>query len=157
MTITQPTLTPTSGAVWRQPREQGYTVTLPSGNVATLRPVALDSLLAAGEIPDLLSPVVAKTLWAETEPAALAEQGELAKGFLELIALVVPLAMMEPIVVNEPRADNEIALDDIELADKVGIFNLATGGASVLKSFLAEETKRLDAISDRENLRPETE
>jgi hypothetical protein len=144
-------LTPTAGSAWRKPRETGYTVRLPSGNVATLRPVALDSLLATGRIPDLLSPIVAKTIWSEAQPAELAEQGQLAKGFIELIALIVPLAMLTPRVVENPQAEDEISMEDLELGDKIGIFNLATGGASLLTKFCQQQAATLEPLPDRED------
>ena len=51
----------TSGVKWRQPREEGIIVPLPSGNVARLRPVALDVMISSGKLPDMLTPVAAKT------------------------------------------------------------------------------------------------
>lgn len=150
-------LTPTPGSTWRKPREQGEIVTLPSGNVARLRPVAVDALLAAGRIPDLLSPIAAKTLWTETNTASIAEQAESAKGFADLINLIVPLAMLEPLVVAEPEGDGQIALDDIDFADKIAIFQLATGGSTLLRQFRLDQAKRLAVVHDGENVQPATE
>lgn len=147
----------TPGSAWRKPREQGEIVTLPSGNVARLRPVAVDALLAAGRIPDLLSGVAAKTLWVETDTATIAEQAETAKNFADLINLIVPLAMLEPQVVDRPEGDNEIALEDIEFADKIAIFQLATGGSTVLKSFREQQARAVAPVSDGESIQPATE
>lgn len=150
-------LTPTPGSAWRKPREQGEIVTLPSGNVARLRPVAVDALLAAGRIPDLLSPIAAKTLWVETDTASIAEQAESAKGFADLINLIVPLAMIEPRVVDNPEGEGEIALEDVDFSDKIAIFQLATGGSTVLRQFRLNQEKRVATVHDGENLQPATE
>lgn len=158
MPSTTPTpLAPTPGSAWRQPRETGELITLPSGNVARLRPVAVDALLATGRIPDLLSGVAAKTLWSETDTATIADDGKLAKEYTDLINLVVPLAMLEPRVVDNPEGDGEIALDDLEFADKVAVFNLAIGGATALKMFREQQARTVAIVPDGENVQPATE
>lgn len=148
---------PTSGATWRKPRTEGEVVTLPSGNVARLRPVALDQLIISGKLPDLLTPIAAKSLWTETDTSTIADQVETAKGFAELVNLVVPLAMMEPRIVADPQADDEIAMDDIEFSDKIAIFQLATGGSTVLRAFRERQEANVDAVPDSEDVRPATE
>lgn len=153
----QPTLTPTPGAAWRKPREQGETVRLPSGNVATLRPVALDQLMLSGKIPDLLTPIAARSLWTETDTASIGDQVETAKGFAELVNLIVPAAMIAPRIVEVAETDDEITLADIDFSDKIAIFQLATGGSQVLKSFRISQEKRLGPVPDSEDVRPETE
>jgi len=150
-------LTPTPGRAWRQAREVGEIVTLPSGNVARLRPVAVDALLAAGRIPDLLSGIAAKTIWTETDTATIAEQAETAKRFADLINLIVPLAMLEPRVVAEPEGDGEIALEDVEFADKIAIFQITTGGATVMRSFREQQARAMAPVPDGEDVQPATE
>jgi hypothetical protein len=148
---------PTSGATWRKSREEGEVVTLPSGNVARLRPVALDQLIISGKLPDLLTPIAAKSLWTETDTSTIADQVETAKGFAELVNLVVPLAMLTPRIVLDPQADDEIAMDDIEFSDKIAIFQLATGGSTVLRAFRERQEASVDALPDSEDVRPKTE
>ena len=141
----------TPASAWRKPREQGYTVRLPSGNVATLRPVAVDVLLLSGKLPDLLSPIVAKTLWAETEPATLADQAELSKGFAELVNIVTRAAMLNPSVVDVPTTDDEIGLEDIDFSDKLAIFQLATAGAEAMRRFRDGQTASVEPVRDGES------
>lgn len=142
--------TPTPAKVWRQPREEGYVVTLPSGNIARLRPVALDVLILSGEIPDLLSPIAAKMLWEETDVAEIANAAELATGTAKLINHVCRAAMMEPVVaaVGEEPKDGEIALEDIDFQDKSIIFQLAIQPAEVLRKFRDRQAAGVDAVSD---------
>lgn len=154
--MSHPKPTPTPGSTWRKPRTVGETVTLPSGNVATLRPVALDMLIASGKLPDLLTPIAAKSLWTETDTSTIADQVETAKGFAELVNLIVPAAMLTPRIVENPQGDDEISLEDIDFSDKIAIFQLATGGSQVLKSFREQQEKRMEPVPDGENVQPTT-
>lgn len=138
----------TSAAAWRQPREEGYVVTLPSGNAARLRPVALDVLITSGSLPDLLTPVAASTLFQERELSAIGEQGQVAQQYAELINAVVPAAFLEPRVVENPTADDEISLDDVDFSDKVAVFQLATAGAVALRTFRERQAASVDALPD---------
>lgn len=150
-------LKPTSGQQWRKAREVGETIRLPSGNIATLRPVPLDQLMLSGKIPDLLTPIAARSLWAETDTSNIADQVETAKGFAELINLIVPLAVLRPRIVDNPQSDDEISLEDIDFSDKIAIFQLATGGSQTLSLFREQQEKRLEPVPDSEDVRPETE
>ena len=141
----------TSGADWRKPREEGYVIRLPSGNMARLRPVALDVLIISGKLPDLLTQLAAKSLWAETDTATIGDQVELAKGYAELINIIVPAAMMEPRIVEKPQADDEISLDDLQFSDKVAIFQLASGGTTLLQNFRDEQTPNVEPVRDGES------
>lgn len=138
----------TPGATWRQPRTAGYIVQLPSGNVARLRPVALDVLVGNGTIPDLLSPLAAKALWDETSGAQIAADPKLAVDYMALINAIVPAAMLEPLVVDNPTADNEITLVDLDFTDKIFVFNLAIGPVETLRRFREQQTKRLHALQN---------
>ena len=141
------TLTPTSAAMWRTPREEGFLITLPSGNVARLRPVALDVLITTGKLPDILTPIAAKTLWTEEDTDKIANAPELAKGFAELVYFVQPAAFLEPVVIadGEP-GDGEIHIEDIDFSDKVAVFNLATAGADALRKFCNKQTAALEPV-----------
>lgn len=149
-------LKPTSGQQWRKAREVGETIRLPSGNVATLRPVPLDQLMLSGKIPDLLTPIAARSLWAETDTGSIADQVETAKGFAELINLIVPLAVLRPHIVDDPQSDDEISLADIDFSDKIAIFQLATGGSQTLSLFRKGQEANVEPVLDGENVRPAT-
>lgn len=150
-------LKPTSGQQWRKAREVGETIRLPSGNIATLRPVPLDQLMLSGKIPDLLTPIAARSLWAETDTSNIADQVETAKGFAELINLIVPLAVLRPRIVDNPQSDDEISLEDIDFSDKIAIFQLATGGSQTLSLFRKGQEADVEPVSDGEDVRPEAE
>lgn len=146
--MTKPTVTPTLARTWRQPRQEGFVVVLPSGNAARLRPVALDQMILAGKLPDLLTPLAAKTLWTNTDEAEIGNQIELAKGFAQLVNMIVPLAMMEPKIVEDPLADDEIAIEDIDFGDKVAVFQLATQPATFLRAYRDQQAANVATVSN---------
>lgn len=146
--------TPTPAKAWRQPREEGYLIPLPSGNVARLRPVALDVLILSGELPDLLSPIAAKMLWEDLpDVAEIANAAELATGTAKLMNHVCRAAMMEPPVaaMGEEPKDGEIALEDIDFQDKSIIFQLAISPAVAMRNFRDRQAAGLDAVPDGES------
>ena len=162
----------TAGSAWREPRQQGIPVELPSGNIARIRPVEPQALLKQGEIIDILTPLVAKMLFqgadatAETIAQVLGEAvttdadgdntaqlkeaaGKLAD--LERVCdIVCKAAFVDPRVVDDPQADNEIGPDDIELADKIHVFTLALRGAAALRHFRYEPRADVEPVSDSE-------
>jgi hypothetical protein len=152
-------LAPTSAKAWRKAREEGYVIPLPSGYVARLRPVAIDQLLKGGKIPDILSPVAARSLWQDTYSADISENEDLNADFMGLIDFIVPLAMMTPRVVGEGEEPDpekeEIRLEDLDFVDKVAIFNLSTQPAELLRSFRDKQVERLRLASHEQDLQPE--
>lgn len=146
----------TTGKAWRKAREEGYLITLPSGNVARLRPVALDVLITSGQLPDVLTLMAASHLWSdqEYEPGDIAKQSEMAKDYADLINAVIPAAMLSPRVVDEPDADDEITLDDIEFADKIAVFNLSTAGATALRGFRDKQARDVEIVPNGQTKQP---
>lgn len=142
---------PTSGSTWRRPYVEGEVVQLPSGNYARLRPVALDMLVAKGEIPDFLTNVAAMTLWVETDMEKASENGELLKQFTELVNLIVPAVFMDPKIVDDPQADDEISIEHVSFTDKAAAFQLAIQGAEAMRRFREQQEADVAARSNRNN------
>lgn len=149
----------TSARVWREPREKGFVVTLPSGNVARMRPVALDVMIQDGTLPDLLSPIAAKALWTETEVEKIGEIGELAVGMAELFGQVCKSAFLEPCIVDdvEDLGDGEIALADVSFDDKAFVFQLAIQPAQILRKFCEQQARNVESPHAGGDDTPETE
>lgn len=144
----------TSGSLWRKPREEGVVVPLPSGNIARLRPVALDVMITSGKLPDMLTPLAAKTLWTEMEPEDIGDVSELATGMADLFGFVCKAAFIEPKVVDNPKKEDEISLDDIDFRDKAAVFQLAIQPAEVLQKFRDGQIAGLAALPADEGDRP---
>lgn len=148
----------TSGVVWRSAREQGYLKQLPSGNWARLRPVALDRLLISGEIADLLTPLVVKMVMEGADTVSLdtflnnvtteRALGTVAET-IQLLDLVCKAAFIEPRIVDNPQADDEISLSDLLLEDKGLVFSLAMQPAEELRRFCLEPSADVASVSDR--------
>lgn len=145
---------PTKGVDWRKPREEGFILALPSGNAARIRPVALDVLLRNGDIPDLLTPFVAQMVYQGVNtdeldkllsPEKLTEQST---EMLKLIDAVVMAAFVEPRIVPDPQADDEISIEDVELADRGTVFSLAVLPANELRKFLTRQAASVEPVQD---------
>lgn len=148
-------LAATSGRDWRKPRVEGMTITLPSGNVVVCRPVQMDQLLAAGKIPDFLSPLVADLIW---QTVALAKaDAESDKNFIELLNIMAVASFVNPRIVDDPQADDEIALDDLEFSDKLAIYMIAKQPLAVLHRFRVTENPAMEPVQQGEDLQPPTE
>lgn len=163
-------LRPTSGADWRRPRTEGELIELPSGNRARLRAVSLPTLVAAGNIPDLLTPLVVRMLGqgidatTDTLEKALAsaEKGEddagAAEAFRQLRDMnevfdaVCRAIFVEPRIVETPQADDEIAAEDLELADKLHAVYLAMQPVEVLRRFRVQPATDVATVHDGEDL-----
>jgi hypothetical protein len=137
----------TSGKQWRKLREEGVMVPLPSGNVVRLRPVGLPELIRGEHVPDLLTPLVAETIWrGEPSPAQISESLEMARGSIELLDLICKAAFLEPKLVDNPQADDEISVDDIDLADKSFVLQFVTAPMVALRSFRDEQTSAVESV-----------
>ncbi len=149
----------TTGAKeWGQPYKEGVEIRLPSGNEVRLRPISLDVLLLQGNLPDFLTPIVARALWAETPLEDIENEADLATGFAELVNEIVPAVMLEPKVIGEGEPEEgEILLEWIEFPDKVFIFNLAIQPVEVMRKFRDEQIANVDSVSDGEESGDETE
>lgn len=141
---------PTTAASWRKPREEGELVPLPSGNWARLRPADLMMMVKAGTIPDLLSPIAAKAVWAEQNLEEIGDSLDMAMQFHDLFGIVLPAIFVEPKVAlpdTEP-ADDEITLEDIDLVDRTAAFNLAISGVSAMRNFRKLQEEHLASLPD---------
>ncbi len=142
---------PSTALEWRKAREVGELVPLPSGLSARLRPADLMKMVKLGKIPDLLSPLAAKVVWAEQEPGEIGETLEMAMGYYDLISIVIPSIFVYPKVVMDDGAelaDDEILLADIGQDDRVIAFNLAISGVSAMRQFRERQNEFMAALSD---------
>lgn len=132
----QPKLVVTSGAEWRRLREEGQHVTLPSGNVARLRPVSFEELLRAGRIPNPLLSTLRRMMGLDrieqNAPRDLAKETE---DMILLMEIVCKSAMLEPRIVDDPTEDDEIAFFDLTSADRDYVMDWVQNPQSAVKPF----------------------
>jgi len=125
----------TSGKEWRQRRVEGWLETLPSGNVARLRTVSLLDFVNRGEIPDPLSAAVAEMLGGKSKDIGDFENF---KQFAGLAAFVCRQAFVLPRIVDDPKADDEVSILDIDFADQRYVFNIVQKEILMLAPFRQE-------------------
>ena len=110
----------TLGSQWRQPREAGVPIRLPSGNVASIRSVGLDLVIRLGRVPDVLTPVIVDVVKGQGEgdlAGALHTMKDV-QAVMEFLNAVVELCFVEPRIVDKPQAEDEISLGDVDWDDK---------------------------------------
>ncbi len=139
----------TSGKAWRQAREQGVELTFPSGNTAAIRPIEVDFFVRVGHIPDGLAGTVSKLINGETVkigdiPAS--EELEKSKEWLTFLNHLATFAFVNPKVVENPQADDEIAVDDLSYTDKVFLYQFFCRPAQILRSFRHAQTQSVASV-----------
>lgn len=144
----------TSGKHWRKLRQEGQLVELPSGNVARLRPVSLIELWRLGKIPDVLTGVVVELLTASRlDPErALEKAAENVKNIADLYVIVCAAAFLEPRIVENPQADNEIAFEDISQEDRERVLAWTNAPQSELRPFRDESQANVEPVRHGEGL-----
>lgn len=134
---------PTSGAAWRKPIDEGVSITLPSGNVAKLRPVDFSIVIRSGHLPDSLTPIVIEMFKGESKPVDSLEAFGQFVGIVEAVCLC---AFVEPKIVEKPKKDNEISLDHLTDMDKSFVFGLMGWSGRELESFRQEQNMALESV-----------
>lgn len=167
---TQEIEAPTLGLEWRKPREQGFLKTMPSGNKAYLRPVTPAALMAVmGEIPDHLTPIVADMIFGgitgekvnkmieAMQPAEAQDSLQRAARSVEFANTLCKIAFVNPKVVDNPQAEDEIAPGDIELGDRFFVLTLAMQPVEVLRNFRWEQAPDVEVVPDSQDPEPTPE
>lgn len=158
-----------SASDFKKKNKKLFDVELPSGNVVQVRRVDLPSLLADNVFPDTLMAIVQDKLGdAKAKPdiddsALVADMMGDTDKITELFSAfdnIVVRTVVQPAVRNhvdedgktipeEDRDDDFVYTDDIELDDKIFIFQFSVGGDADLESFRA---KSASAVADLEDV-----
>lgn len=138
------TITPASD--WRQGWE-GALVRLPSGRVARIRDVSLDLVVRLGRIPDALTPLVID-LFEHGQDIELPEIETIEdlRARLDFRDAVVRCAFVEPRIVDQPAAADELPLEAIVPADRWFVFRLLGRPVHDLERFRREQESAVDAV-----------
>ena len=148
----------TLGAKMREMREQGAVTPFPSGNNYRVRTVGAAHLLRRGNLPNILLSYVIDAIYNGVTDEkmdvfmALQEREEHARDFLKSLQIICEEIFMEPRVVENPQADNEISIDDIALVDQGWAFKLAFAPAEALRPFRPEPQADVVSIPESENV-----
>lgn len=165
MTEGKNNLKPTLGRDLRRGREEGVVLPFPSGNAYRIAPVSLDVLLKSGRIPDLLTPFAVSVIMEgidskldelekRMQPDAILDE---ATEWLAFVDLICEASFLEPRIVDDPQADDEIAIVDLPFVDRGHAMLLALQPIEVLRRFRDEEAASLESVPDGEDDSDEAE
>jgi len=93
------------------------------------------NFIERGEIPDPLSAAVAEMLSGKSKDIADFDNF---KQFASLAAFVCRQAFVSPRIVDDPQADDEVSILDIDFADQRYVFNKAQSEIVMLAPFRQE-------------------
>lgn len=134
----------TMGAQMRAAREKGVLLLFPSGNTYRVRMPNAAGLLRRGNLPNVLLSFCVDAFYngvtyenVDTFLAAK-EKSENALELMESFRVICEEMLLEPRVVTEPKADNEVSIVDVPMVDQVLAFKLTFLGVEALFPFRAE-------------------
>lgn len=145
----------TSGREWHETVRRGEIIELPSGATVRLRRLSVADVLCLGYIPDVISPAVTKAvIYGNT--SAYSDWGP--QEFYELWGAICRGTFVEPRIVDNPQADDEIALSDVGTSDRVAVYQWAAGEARLFRKFPERESGGdVAVVSDGEAVREQAE
>lgn len=151
---------PTSASEWKKKTTLGTLVTVPSGNEVRVRTPGMQVFLTQGVIPNGLMPIIQDAMKAGEAPSdeamnSMADDPEKLQEVLELADAVALFCFIEPklerpptekidgkeviIPLGDERRDEEVLyVDEVDLNDKLFIFQFAVGGTAKLEQFRQE-------------------
>lgn len=148
---------PTSASEWKKKTTLGTLVTVPSGNEVRVRTPGMQVFLSQGVIPNGLMPLIQEAMKQGEAPSdeaaeALMDDPEKLQEILDLADAVALFCFIEPklnrvpfddegaiIPIGDDRRDEEILyVDEVDLNDKLFIFQFAVGGTAELEQFRQE-------------------
>lgn len=143
---------------------KGFEQELPSGNVVIMRVPGLPTLLSEGLLPDSLTSIIQSQINDRSGAKAsnpgmdVSTPEELASMF-DAFDKVFARCVVEPEVEfyrdsqgnsipDEDRNDEIVYTDEVDLDDKIFVFNVVSGGTKDLEKFRSEFSAGMDDISD---------
>ena len=145
---------PTGVELLKEMREKGIEQCLPpTGRLIRLRVLDAPSLLRHGKIPDILTPLVVRSVYQElTDDEMRAFLGQPRVNIDDALAM---LDTME-FVCKHSIAD-ETPIEELTLAEKRWIFRLVMGPAEILTNFRYDPTLDVEYVDEVQELQPTTE
>lgn len=153
----------TDAATWKKSASPTVELEVPSGNVCLVRkPDGMRVFMKQGMIPNSLMPMIQKAInegssggeiqSADVMRDVLADPQKIADMML-LIDEVVLDTVVEPKVHPAPeegddRWDTYLYIDEVDMDDRMFIFNYAVGGTRDLERFRREQASTLGALPD---------
>lgn len=160
---------PTSVAAWKK-NAAGNTIELPSGCTLKIRRTDLLVLMKTGMIPNSLMGIVQKAVAkgqgfqapSDAEMAELASDPKQLNAMFQFFDDMVCYIAVEPEIHKLPKEGVErdealLYVDEVELEDKMFLFQVVTGGTTDVEQFRSEHASRLEVVRRREDVELPTE
>lgn len=143
---------------------QGIDLELPSGNVCKVkRGRGIQVFIKQGRIPNSLLNIIQKSMRdGEVAPESLqtiATTPEMISDMVRMVDDVTVEMVLEPKVQKAPmneddRRDDLLYVDEVDLDDKMFIFQWATSGAKDLETFRSRQNANVAALQSGEGIQP---
>lgn len=158
---------PTSASTWKKKTVGGTLFTVPSGNTAILRTPGMQVFMTQGIIPNALMPYIQEAMRKGQAPSKedmsnIMDDPEKLKQLMDLTDAVTINCCVDPkvepipmddegnvIPIGDSRRDDEtLYVDEVEMEDKMFVFNIAVGGTSDLTKFREGLDANVAALSE---------
>lgn len=138
----------TTASEWRERRKKGIELQLPQyGDVVAIRPMDVQFFVQSGRIPDYLSATVQKLIKGEAARVATPdEEQQKTEEWMTWLNDLMKWAFISPKVVDNPQGEDEIAVDEIEYADKLFIYRQFGQPAELLRSFRKRQVELMASL-----------
>lgn len=125
----------TSGKEWRRLRQEGIEVILTSGLTVKVRGVGFVAVLKSGYVPDYLTAMVVEAVEGKKFNFPDAETPEQVLQRADFIGELCKLMLVSPRIVDDPQAEDEISLDDLDEADRYCLLSMWGTPTAWLRNF----------------------
>ena len=155
-----PELQITSGSEWRKENSEGILLQLPSGKVARIRSIDVSLMLKLGRIPDQLTQQIVDAVFGDERGKPMdfdIKTPERMKMFLSLMDGIVETCFILPRIVKVVTTEDEITVDDVEIQDKMFLFQLLNRPASALATFPEKQVDDVASVDSQPGHEAEAE
>lgn len=138
---------------------------LPSGNTCLVQPVGMEAFIKQGFIPNSLLPLVQQSLQgknisdADTDKlmSTALQDPEKLRDIFDVADAVTVYCVVEPQVHPAPtdeslREEDKLYVDELDLDDKMFIFNFAVGGSRDLEAFRTATVATVGTVPNVDNV-----
>lgn len=151
-------LTPTPAADFKLLRQPQTVALVATGRVVTLKGVQLVRVLARGDVPDQLTPIVAALIWGAREPGEKQITiKDLALEYAELMDWVAGECLIYPRITATGEEADAIMITDLDPAEIQEIYDLATNPAKMLRPFRDGQAQNLGDVQHSQDELPRAE
>lgn len=150
-----------TASAWKKSNALDHDLEVPSGNVARVRRTPMEALVSAGVIPNPLMRIVEESFSTEGKGDVNIKfedlDAEQMTAVFELMDNVIVRCVIAPSVSplpaeGEERDETRLYVDEVDMADKMFIFNFVVGGTADVEQFRQEQAAVLESLSSGEGV-----